>query len=174
MQERGVISAEASRTFREQGWFVKVTRDAVRCPRCGTMIYPDAASGCFDIRLGVPVWDSRDIAWYAVEVKYAKTAYPFSNFDEKKRAWAVEHDGDYAMWLWLGMGEAINNKRYPRVTYLFPLELFYQLERTLDRKSIPYGCPELDRYKLTWLGRGRWELHQDFLANSVFAKTVSS
>ena len=171
MNERGVVAPEASRSFRKHNWAVNVTRDVVRCPRCGTIIYPDAAAGCFDMRIGIPMWDVRETAWFAVEVKYGKTAYPFSDFDEKKRKWAEAHIGDYAMWIWLGMGVAINNKKYPRVTYLFPLELFYQLENGIGRKSIPYGCPELDEYKLEWSGGGTWKIHDLFFENLVFAKT---
>jgi len=171
VNERDTIASEASRSFRKHNWSVNVTRDAVRCPRCGTIIYPDAAAGCFDIRIGVPVWNQENTAWYAVEVKYGKTAYSFSDFDDKKRKWAESHTGDYSMWIWLGMGVSIRDEKYPRATYLFPLDLFYRLETTLERKSIPYDCPELDKYKLQWLGGGTWAIHDLFLKSLVFAKT---
>lgn len=172
MKERGVISVEASSTFRSYGWITNVTRDATRCPRCGNILYPDAAPGCFDIRVGTPIWERKAIAWFAVEVKYAKTAYSFSDFDDKKRDWGIAHAQSYALWLWLGMGKSIRDKKYPRITYLLPITVFYQLETNATRKSIPYGLPELEQYKLKWNGGGLWVVHDLFLENLVFSKTI--
>ena len=158
MKERNGVALEASRSLRAYKWPVVVTRDYMRCPRCGAQLFPDAAPGCFDLRMAVPLWDKRDMDWRAIEVKSKRTALPFSELDEKKRIWSAEHTDDYSMWLWVCLGERINHRKYPRTTYLFPLWLFYELEQTLERKSIPYGHPSLEGYTLTWEGKGLWAI----------------
>lgn len=163
MKERGGVDGEASASLRARGWIVKVTRDFLKCHRCGSLIYPDAAPGCFDARVAIPVWDRKEIAWYAIEVKSSRTALPFACIDDKKREWSAAHTSDYSMWMWVCMGDRINSKKYPRVTYLFPLALFYQLENSSNRKSIAYDDAALLDYKLQWEGSGLWtipETHQ--------------
>jgi hypothetical protein len=122
------------------------------------VLYPNAAAGTFDIRVAVPNWGERRVDWHAIEVKYGETRIPFSDIDDDKRNWSDDHQDDYHMWLWLCMGKRIRHRKYPRVTYLIPLELFYDIENALDRKSIPYGMSELEPYGLAWLGGGVWEV----------------
>jgi hypothetical protein len=41
---------------------------------------------------------------------------------------------------------------------LFPFDLFLQIERESEAKSIPYGLSTLEPYRLKWEGKRRWSV----------------
>lgn len=155
--ERKTIQPEASSTFRNKYGFVTLTtRDFVRCPRCGYGIYPDSAAGRFDTIIGYPI-EFGAMYWGAVEVKNGtSTSLAFNKVDDKQIIWYHSKQGIYDMWLWFSIGDRINHKQYPRRTFLIPFGLFLHLKDTLDRKSIPVGCEEIQEYELVWSGKGQW------------------
>ena len=158
VNERTTVHPECTRTLRAHNFFVTVTRDYVRCPRCGFGIYPDSASGRFDVTGGFPVARGK-LFWIAVEVKYGgNTSLPFSRVSESQRDWYKKHKEDYDMWLWFCVGSRINDTKKPRKTWLIPFKLFLELEETLGRKSIPANCDKIKSYELLWKGDGFWEI----------------
>jgi len=42
-----------------------------------------------------------------------------------------------------------------------PLDVFYDLENRIGRKSIPYDCESLNKFELEWLGKGLWDIPAD-------------
>ncbi len=160
MKERAV-EAEALRTLRQYGLAYQ-TVDATRCQECGSLIYPRAAPGKFDITAYIPDWDRRVLVRYAIEVKVGRTAIPFKFMDKKKRLWQDGHSDEFQMWLWFCVGRDIRDEKYRRKVWLFPYSEFIRLEQEIaPRKSIPYSCPELDRYELVWLGKGMWKIPEN-------------
>jgi hypothetical protein len=166
VKERGVVDREAGISMRSWGWFAYKKRDAVVCPRCGHIILPSGPSGTFDFpNVGIVVASMRggyEVHFIDVEVKAGDTSVAFNDFDIEKRIWA-ESTKERPKYLWICIGRGLRNKKKPRKTYLLPLALFYELERNLERKSIPYGHAALDPYELEWKGKGIWELYGDFM-----------
>lgn len=163
VKERGVADREAGISMRHWGWIAYKKRDAVICPRCKTMIWPEGHRGTFDFPVvGIPRYNH--IAFIHVEVKAGHTNFPFEKFNDDQRQWALEHP-DEPKFIWLCIGRSLRNNKKPRKTYLIPLEVFYEIEASLtgSRKSIPYGYEPLSPYELTWIGHGLWELYDGFL-----------
>lgn len=157
--ERKTIQPETTATFRRKYNFVTLTtRDFVRCPRCGYGIFPDSVAGRFDTLIAYPV-DFGLLYWGAVEVKNGtSTNLAFDRVDDKQIMWYYKKQDVYDMWLWFSIGDRIGAKEYPRRTFLIPFELFLHLKDSLDRKSIPVDCEEIQEYELTWAGKGMWEI----------------
>jgi len=157
--ERKNIQPEASSTFRHKYNFVVLTtRDFVRCPRCGFGIYPDAVAGRFDNLIAYPV-DRGVLYWGAVEIKNgSSTNLSFDSVQDKQIMWYHKKKELYDMWLWFSIGDRIGGKTHPRRTFLIPFELFLELQDSLDRKSIPVDCEEIQEYELVWSGKGQWEI----------------
>jgi hypothetical protein len=163
VKERGVADREAGISMRSWGWVAYKKRDAVVCPQCKYVIWPAGYRGTFDFPVvGVPRLGR--IVFIHVEVKAGDTNFPFIEFSEEQREWALNHP-DEQKFIWLCLGRSLRDEKKPRKTYLFPLELFYDIERKLlpSRKSIPYGYEPLSPYELTWRGHGMWELYDGFL-----------
>ncbi len=158
MRERGIVDTECGASFRAAGYIATKTRDSAICPKCYHRLWPDSVPGAFDFRVAMPDWDTRILRWLAVECKYGETALSFASMDDKKRLWAQENSDEYEMWVWMCLGTSIRARRKPRMTWLFPFQLFLELEERLDRKSIPYAHPELEQYRLQWAGGGKWRL----------------
>ena len=141
--------------------FLRKNRDVMVCPFCKKKIWTEKRKGTFDFSdIQIPVWSKKDVVIAHVEVKAGTTAYSFDDFDIDKRNWAAEHQDDLLL-IWLELGYKIYHKKYPKQAWLFPLSLFYELEQTLERKSIPYGCAKLDAYKLDWAQYGVWGLRDN-------------
>ena len=158
VNERVTVHPECTRTLRGLDFFVDVTRDFIRCPRCFTSIYPDSASGRFDVIGGYPVARG-EVYWCAIEVKYGgQTSLPFDRISDNQRAWYAKHIDDYDMWLWFCLGNRIRDEKYPRRTWLIPFQLFLDLEENLERKSIPATCTDIQPYELLWEGDGFWSI----------------
>lgn len=167
MKERGKVDAEAGKSMRAWEWIAVKTRDAVVCPKCKHLLFPGSKAGTFDFKVAKPDWENKAVSRLGVEVKYGESRFPFSLFDQEKRFWAeqiAEEQPDIGLWIWLGMGRSIKDKKYPRTTYLFPLNVFYKIEvyqLSQGRKSIPYNCLDLAPYELDWQGKGFWALRPD-------------
>lgn len=160
--EKKTIQPEATSTFKNKYSFVVITtRDFVRCPMCGYGIYPDATAGRFDSLIAYPV-DWGVLYWGAVEVKNGNfTNLPFDSVDDKQIMWYYKKKDVYDTWLWFNIGKTIKSKSHPRRTFLIPFELFLHLKETLDRKSIPISCEEIQDYELEWSGKGQWVIPDD-------------
>ena len=157
-RERGQADDEAGISMRSFGWMAYKKRDATHCPHCGGLVLPGATPGTWDFpQVGVPIWAERRCEFIDVEVKAGITSFPFMAVSDKQRLWAAESP-ERPKWLWLNMGTAIGRKRYPRITMLFPYELFLAIELSSDRQSIPYGLPTLEPYKLHWEGKRHWSV----------------
>jgi len=159
MNERKNIQPEASATFRHgYGFQVDTTRDFMRCPRCYYSIFPDSVAGRFDTVIAYPVAFGQ-FYWGAVEVKNGtNTSLAFNRVDDKQIMWYHKKVELYDMWLWFSIGNRIGGKKHPRRTFLIPFELFLELKDSLDRKSIPVGCEEIQEYELEWAGNKQWEI----------------
>jgi len=157
------ITTECSRTIERYGWYSEVTQDATICPNCGTLVYPNAKRGTFDVRVAIPRWNKRDMVWVAIELKYGRTRIPFDAIRDAQVKWAEEKQDDYLMWLWYGIGKDIRHKKYPRKTWLFPYRLLSKLKTQYDRKSIPFDCPQLDKFELQWEGYNTWSIPKKHL-----------
>lgn len=157
VSERKTIQPEASGTFRHMyNFVVMTTRDFVRCPRCGFGIYPDSVSGRFDNLIAFPVGYGL-MYWGAIEVKNGtSTNLPFDSVSDKQIMWYYKKEDLYDHWLWFSIGDRIGGKTHPRRTFLIPFSLFLSLKESLDRKSIPVDCEEIQTYELEWAGNGRW------------------
>ena len=145
--------------MRSWGWLAYKTRDALYCPYCHRLVLPGAEAGTFDFkRVGIAAWKREEIIEIDVECKAGNTSFPFENFREDQRLWA-SNNPERPKWVWLCLGKnPVNAKKKPRRTYLFPYETLLLLEQELGRKSIPYACPALDRWELTWEGNRTWEV----------------
>lgn len=159
VNERTTIQPECSRTLKDCGFTVDVTRDYLKCPYCYKPIYPDSATGRFDVVASFPISYGKTY-WSAVEVKYGgSTRQPFNKISQDQRDWyhaKKEEDGYDSFWLWFCIGDRINGTSHPRRTFLIPFSLFLELENTLDRKSIPVDQEEIQEYELEWSGNGLW------------------
>lgn len=157
VNERNTIQPEATSTFRRKyGFHTTTTRDFLRCPRCYTAIYPSAATGSFDTIIAFPVGYGL-FYWGAVEVKNgSNTSLAFSKVDDKQIMWYHNKKEDYDTWLWFSIGKRVGGKKHPRRTFLIPFRLFLELKYSLDRKSIPVNCEEIQGYELDWSGKNQW------------------
>ena len=144
------------------------TQDMTICPKCGHMIVPSRGRPDYLCCLGT--------YGFAIEVKASELSFPFSAFKEKQRRWAEwwtsELRGHY--YLWLCMGKRVNDKEFPRRTWLIPLGYFLTVEKDITQyqKSIPYRAVKghmkvlqahhldavhlLAPYELEWQGKGVW------------------
>lgn len=161
VNERNNIQPECTRSLKELGFTVDVTRDFLRCPKCFTAIYPSSATGRFDTVASFPV-SYGETHCLAIEVKYGgSTNLAFNRVEEDQREWYESHKEDYdSFWLWYCIGDRINGKTHPRKTWLIPFEVFLELEKILDRKSIPFDLEEVYKYELVWEGDGFWSVPQ--------------
>jgi hypothetical protein len=160
-RERGQVDSEAGMSMRHWGWRAYKSRDATFCPYCKRIIFPAGASGTWDYpEVWVPQWESSSIRFIDVEVKAANTSMAFADLRENQREWA-SGESDREKWLWIGIGKAVNSKKYTRKTWFMPLEAFYELECSLGRASIPYNCESLDKYELQWAGDHIWTMPGD-------------
>jgi len=159
VNERATVHPECTRTLKRYNFFLDITRDFMRCPKCYASIYPDSASGRFDVIAGYPVARG-EVYWSGIEVKYGGlTSLPFSRVSDNQRSWYESHYEEYnGMWLWFCTGKRINDDKYPRRTWLIPFKLFLSLEENLSRKSIPSDCEKLEPYELLWEGDGFWSI----------------
>lgn len=159
MNERKTIQPEASSTFKNKyGFVVNTTRDFIRCPNCYYSIFPSSTAGRFDSIIAYPVAYG-SLYWGAVEVKNGtSTSLPFSSVADKQIIWYHKKKDVYDCMLWFNIGERINHKVHPRRTFLIPFSLFLELKDSLDRKSIPVGCEEIQEFQLKWAGKGQWEI----------------
>jgi len=156
-RERGQADKEAGTSMRKLGFNAVKSRDALRCMHCGKLMFPQSKAGVFDFpNVYIPL-DRADVRYVDVEVKAGSSSFAFSEFSDDQRAWADE-DNEHEKWLWICIGKAIRSKKHPRKTWLIPLQVFYDLEVSIGRKSIPYECHSLDMYELTWLGGGVWDI----------------
>ncbi len=166
VKERGVADREAGQSLRSLGFYAYKSRDALRCPNCGKLIFPQSEEGAFDFQdVYVPpkgVVPRR----IDVEVKAGTTSVGFYELRDNQREWAEKHK-DREKWLWIGIGKHINDHKYPRKTWLIPLDLFYEMEQTLGRDSVPFECELLDAYELDWAGNGIWLLPDDHPFNTM-------
>lgn len=171
MNERDTIGPECSATFREMdNTFVEVTRDAVVCPNCYTRIYPDSAEGASDVRVGFCLDDG--VRWAAIEAKYGgRSRYPFKKLRKEQKEWLLGHTGTglegdgYLTFLWIGIGERIGGKDYPRKTWLIPFYEYLAIEEHFEgkRKSIPFDMVTMESYELEWEGGGIWSIPDDHI-----------
>jgi len=167
VKERGVTDREAGLSMRSWGWFAYKKRDAIICPRCRHMILPSGPAGTFDFpNVGISIFNidtfSPETVFIDVEVKAGDTSVAFSDFDIEKRTWA-EIKKERPKYMWICIGRGLRDKKKPRKTYLLPLSVFYEIEKTSTRKSIPYGHEDLAPYELEWLGKGLWKLYDSFM-----------
>ena len=171
-RERGVADHECGVSMRSWGWLAEKKTDAVVCPRCGEIVIPAGPSGTFDFP-EVQVPQDGQVALIAVEAKADDTSFNFAKLREDQRAWIEGRDRPGYIWLCLGRG-AVNAQREPRITYFFPYEVFLELERAFERKSIPYECSELAAYRLTWAGHHTWQMPQahPFKTTKLETRTV--
>jgi len=158
-KERGQADVEAGKSLRHLGFFARKHTDAMICPNCHKMIYPSGNPGTFDFP-GVyvpPMRGNPKPRTMDIEVKAGNTSLAFSSLRDDQRAWA-ESTPENEKYLWICVGTSIRDKKYPRKTWLMPLDVFYHIEKTLDRKSIPYNCTGLAGFELEWLGGGLWDI----------------
>lgn len=164
MKEKGGVEGECSKSIRHWGWQGDPVRDAVVCYKCGALIYPDSEPGTFDFEAWVPLWEQKKVRHIYIEVKSGRTRLAFGRLSESQSAWAASvdesNDERVDLWMWVCIGEGIGYKKYPRHTYLFPYEMWHQMQKDLDRKSIPHGYEPLEPYRLEWVvgGGGVWLL----------------
>ena len=167
-KERGQADEEAGISMRAWNWDARKKRDALRCPHCGQVVLPGGVPGTFDFpKVRVPVWREHRLAEIDVEVKAGTTSLPFAAVSEEQRTWATENT-DCPKWLWLNLGTRIKGKRYPRYTILFPFELFLEIEKNSEAKSIPYGLATLEPYRLTWEGNRTWSVPESHPIRTVY------
>jgi hypothetical protein len=157
VKERGVTDSEAGKSLRRMGFYAIKTRDALRCPNCGKLLFPQGEEGAFDFHdVYIPPAGCAPRR-IDVEVKAGETSIGFGELRANQREWADENN-DREKWLWLGIGRHIGDPKYPRKTWFIPLGLFYELEHSLGRESIPFECKQLDDYELEWTGKGIWNI----------------
>lgn len=174
MKEKGGAELECGKSLRYWGWQADPVRDAVICPNCGYIIYPDAKPGTFDFEAWVPLWDQKKVRHIYVEVKAGDTRIDFIQLRDSQLKWAKEapglHDERIDLWFWLCIGRGIGYKKYPRESFLIPYEMWHQVQRELDRKSIPHGYEALEKWKLEWVicGDGLWLLPDEHPARTVY------
>ena len=157
--------------MRSWGWLAYKKRDAIRCPHCGKVVLPGAASGTWDFpKVGIPIWHTRKVVSIDVEVKADNTALLFSELRVNQRDWAAENP-ERPKWLWIGLGKnAVNALSEPRKTYFLPYDIFLLLETTLadTRKSLPYDLTDLRKYELVWEGNKIWGLPLHHIAGVLY------
>jgi len=145
--------------MRSWSWFAYKKRDATYCPHCRGLVLPGAAPGTFDFpKVGVTLWDKREVVFIDVEVKAASTSFPFKDFSASQRNW-LRDNPDNPKFLWLCMGNSIRSKTRPRKTWMMPLIMFLQWEQELKvegRLSLPYNHLGLNEYELEWAGKRTW------------------
>jgi hypothetical protein len=173
MKEKGGVEPECSKSLRHWGWQPEKTRDGLRCPNCGTMIYPDSAPGTFDYEAYVPMWEQKEMRHIYVEVKSGETSLSFNRLEDSQAEFAEEvrgRDERIDLWMWVCIGRGIGYNDYPRETFLFPYEKWWQMQDKLDRKSIPHGYERLKSYRLDWVvcGGGLWLLPQHHPARTIY------
>jgi hypothetical protein len=160
-KERGQADREAGKSMRHWGWPCFKSRDAMVCPKCHTKIYPAGKKGTPDFpAVFIPLWDKQEIFLIGVEVKAGASSWPLNKLASEQRDWASEHP-DRPLYIWLCLGDRIGSTKRPRRTWLFPFELFQEIESELlgrGRKSIPYDYERLGEWELEWTGKGLWEL----------------
>lgn len=155
--ERGMVDTEAGISMRAWGWMAYKHGDATRCPKCGTVVIPGGPPGVFDFP-EIGVWNNGKLVFIDVEVKAGDTSVAFADLRQDQRKWAEEHQ-EREKFLWICIGKCRPNSVVnPRKTYFFPLDLFYELEKNMERKSIPYNCTSLIPYELRWEGSRTWSI----------------
>lgn len=171
MNERKVIGPECSASFRKlDNTVVQVTRDVVSCPRCRNIIYPSAGKGSADVKVAFCL--GIGLRWVAVEVKWAgKSSYPFDKLRKEQEDWLRDHTGSglnkdgYLTYVWIGIGERIGGKKYPRKTWLIPFADYEEIKEYLKehRKSISFNDKIMEQYELVWKGKKIWEIPDEHI-----------
>jgi len=93
--------------------------------------------------------------------------FDFDQIDEKQRNYLDLYAPISYLWLWMGEGRPTDNDN-PRMAWLIPWKDWLDLEQLFaahSRVSIPYEAASgldadtyLDAYKLTWVGKGCWDI----------------
>lgn len=114
-----------------------------------------------------------------IEVKNGATGFDFSQWNPKQREWSKTHGDRLHLWFWLCLGTDAPHynpeKFLPRITFLFPHNIMWEIEEKLKPYSgtLPYRAKHqrveiqqqgliaptlLKEYRLNWKGKGVWEL----------------
>lgn len=105
---------------------------------------------------------------FAVEAKMGTgknyQAFPFRRWEEHQRKWALMYEQKYhnIYWLFITFGKYLDSykkgQKYPKISILIPGRHVMELEKQLDRKSIPYDWAANSPYLLDWNGNQSWAI----------------
>lgn len=161
---------ECGGAFRREGFFTDHPPDARYAKWVnGKRVIETPAPGRFDF---IVVKDGRSAA---VEAKTGrgkhKQAAFFDQIDEKKRAWLEKwHAAGNKAWVYLTVGTMVLDKPtdknpYPKITVLIPVDMWFELEKEADRKSLSYEQIKRlseDGYGVEWVksngDKGYWRI----------------